>query len=103
MLPDPLVEARNDFLGEIMALRERVICAHGGVLDDNSEYQGPHVAAVNDLTGQFLYFLDGGEINNGGYTVLPNRMINNGLAGTLPNIAGELGPTYDSFFEDINS
>jgi len=103
VLPDPLKEARNGFLDGIVDIREQVICRHGGVLDENSEYQGPHVAAINDLTRQFLYFLDGGEPTNGGYTVLPNRMINNGLAGTLPNIAGKLGPTYDMFFEDINN
>lgn len=103
VLPDPLIEARQTFFDGIMGIRERVIYNHGGVIDDRGEYAGPHVAAVNEVTQKFLYFLDGGEIYNGGYTVLPNTLINNGLSGTLPNIAGDLGPTYDSFFEDINS
>lgn len=101
-LPDPLRDARNDFLGEIMSLREQTIIRHGGVLNDDNEYEGPAVAAINDITGKFLYFLDGGEMGNPGYTVLPNRLITHGTSGLLPNIAGDLGATYDSLFEDIN-
>ena len=100
ILPDPVEEARKTFLGDIVNMREAAILLYATNRDD--PFIGPVANAVNYVTGQFFEYLDGGEMHNAGYTVLPNQMIRRGTEGVLPNIAGDLRSTYDALFEDIN-
>ncbi|MNC64688.1 hypothetical protein D3C87_1217790 [compost metagenome] len=100
ILPDPMKEAKQIFLSDVVNMREAAILLHATNRED--PFEGPVANAVNYLTGQILEYLDGGEMHNAGYTVLPNRMLRGGTEGTLPNIAGELYMDYTALFEDIN-